>query len=96
MRDIEYMIDQLSKRIDCHSAKLDSKFAESDRKMDRKFEIVFEKMDDLKDSTTLKDESFNTRLTKVETERGTLSKIITVILSVFGGTVSGWIAKHFG
>ena len=62
--------------------------------MDKKFDIVFSKLDEMKDLDNTEHRDLSNRLTIVESEKGLVSKILTVAIGAVSGLGGAWWGRH--
>lgn len=88
--DFKILIDQIGKRLDNHGLDIRDMRDKLDNKMDKALMMISQ----YKEADGIEHKGFNTRLTKIESERGIFGKILQVIVGFAAGTGGGWFGKH--
>ena len=92
MSDINEMnlfFQQISTRLDNHGAEIHA----LGEKMDKKFDQLFLALSEYKKESRYATHAIDTRVTKLESERGMLWKVLTVIFGTASGFISGWFSN---
>ena len=85
-----FQYDALSRRLDGHGVAL----RDMGMKIDQGFLLLAEKLDHLNAKLTIEDRLLSERVTKLESERGLVGKVLAILAGGGAGLFSGWVGKH--
>lgn len=87
--DVLLAFDQIATRLDNHGMEIHA----LGEKMDKKFDQLFSAFSQFKKESIDTAHAIDARVIKLESERGTLGKIFTVMFGAISGLLGGWFGN---